>query len=268
MKKILVLILITIFTGAYGQNKMLVNAQIKAEYLCSFLIDTTDTYSLQNEMQTVLLDTVNKRQVFLPEGKFRQDSLYQNNGNLAEIINNYSRFRSVIPFTVCLDEQSKQVAVYVYINRNEKVFYRETYRQPQWTLTDSTKIWHNVVLKKATTHYKGKDWTAWYAPSIKIPASPYKFKGLPGLVVQLYDKKKFYEYTLQKLEKTDFSYLFDLTNGQEISPVNFFKEALKIKQQATLMYLNKYKVKIVTEDGKQVSPQLKKIRFNNEIELY
>ena len=268
MKKILVLILISIFTGVYGQNKMLVNAQIKAEYLCSFLIDTTDTYSLQNEMQTVLLDTVNKRQVFLPEGKFRKDSLFQNNGDLTTMVNNFSRFRSIIPFAVYVDEHSRQAVVTADVIKNEKVFYRETYRQPQWTLTDSTKIWHNVVLKKATTHYKGKDWTAWYAPSIQIPAAPYKFKGLPGLVVQLYDKKKFYEYTLQKLEKKPVTYILDLSEGQEISPVNFFREALKTSQKAALMYLSKFKVKIQTKDGKEISPQAKKIRFNNEIELY
>ncbi len=267
MSRIFVLIFVLGLNFVFGQNKIPLNVQLKAEYLCSFLVDTTDAYSLQNEMQWVLLDTVNKRQVFLPEGKFRQDSLNQNNGNLAQLVNDYSRFRSVIPFVVYVAPNSKDAIVSVDINRNEKVFYRETFKEPHWIITDSTKIWNNIVLKKARTHYKGKEWTAWYAPSIKIEAAPYKFKGLPGLVVQLYDKKRYYTYNLQKLEKMPYLYIFDLTNAQEISHENFFKKALEIRQKAALMLLSKYKIKILTEDGKKITPQMKKIRFNNEIEV-
>lgn len=43
--------------------------------------------------------------------------------------------------------------------------------------------------------YAGRNWTAWYTEDIPIQFGSYKFNGLPGLILEIYDDKEHYHFT-------------------------------------------------------------------------
>jgi GLPGLI family protein len=45
----------------------------------------------------------------------------------------------------------------------------------------------NWEAQKATTEFGGRKWTAWFCEEIPLSDGPYKFKGLPGLIVKISD---------------------------------------------------------------------------------
>lgn len=67
-----------------------------------------------------------------------------------------------------------------------------------WKLTHESKRLKNLLLQKATTIYGGRNWTAWFTKEIPFQEGPYKFHGLPGLIVELYDDKDNYRFELVK----------------------------------------------------------------------
>jgi GLPGLI family protein len=52
--------------------------------------------------------------------------------------------------------------------------------------TETKKI-GNFICKKATLNFRGSEIEAWYSEEINIPFGPWKFKGLPGLILELYN---------------------------------------------------------------------------------
>lgn len=80
------------------------------------------------------------------------------------------------------------------------VFYREklTY---DWTILDSVKIINKYNCKLATTNYAGRKWYAWFTEDIPIDVGPYKFKGLPGCVVNMYSDNNYFLYELMAYKK-------------------------------------------------------------------
>lgn len=78
-------------------------------------------------------------------------------------------------------------------------YYKEPMPKQDWTLAEGDSIVAGIACKKALTHFRGRDWVAWYAPEIPIPEGPYKFTGLPGLVFCLYDTAGQYLFTLGEL---------------------------------------------------------------------
>ncbi|QZE13776.1 GLPGLI family protein [Halosquirtibacter laminarini] len=64
---------------------------------------------------------------------------------------------------------------------------------------DTTIMGHSCSL--ATCHYAGRDYRAWYTLDIPISMGPYKFDGLPGLVMRVEDTKKQHVFQLYKIEK-------------------------------------------------------------------
>jgi GLPGLI family protein len=55
--------------------------------------------------------------------------------------------------------------------------------------------------QKATTDFGGRKWTAWFSTELPFQDGPYKFSGLPGLIVKIEDEDKSYSWVLQGNKK-------------------------------------------------------------------
>lgn len=97
-----------------------------------------------------------------------------------------------------------------YSNQNIKVFnkiirYNYVYsikNNLDWELhpADTMRI-KNYICYKATTKFEGREYVAWYTPEIPISDGPYKFWGLPGLILKVSDTENHYIFTLESFEK-------------------------------------------------------------------
>ena len=67
-----------------------------------------------------------------------------------------------------------------------------------WKIEKETKKVQNFSLQKATTNFGGRKWTAWFNTEIPFQEGPYKFKGLSGLIFEIYDSENLFHYTLVK----------------------------------------------------------------------
>lgn len=77
---------------------------------------------------------------------------------------------------------------------------RYTYDDPvilDWVITkEKKKDAQGNQLQKAEVFFRGRKWNAYFNPKIPISTGPYKFYGLPGLIVELYDDQNDYSFTL------------------------------------------------------------------------
>lgn len=76
----------------------------------------------------------------------------------------------------------------------------ETTPQIDWKILKDTMSFSGVACQKATTHFKGRNWTAWFATEIPFQSGPWKLNGLPGLIIEAYDDKKEVKFEFAGLE--------------------------------------------------------------------
>lgn len=71
-----------------------------------------------------------------------------------------------------------------------------------WDLShpDTLKI-GTYMCNKATTSFRGRNYIAWYTNDIPITFGPWKFHGLPGLILDMYDQTHKYEWIVTKITK-------------------------------------------------------------------
>ena len=55
--------------------------------------------------------------------------------------------------------------------------------------------------QRATAVFGGRTWEAWFAREVPIPEGPYKFYGLPGLIVKVADIRGQFAFELIKLRQ-------------------------------------------------------------------
>jgi len=63
-------------------------------------------------------------------------------------------------------------------------------RKLNWKITSDKQKIGNWNTQKATLDFAGRQWTAWFTTEIPLQDGPYKFYGLPGLIVKIEDKTK------------------------------------------------------------------------------
>ena len=96
----------------------------------------------------------------------------------------------------------------------QNIAYNEDVNFNWSILSDKVKI-GTYTTQKATTEFGGRKWTAWFSTDIPFQDGPYKFYGLPGLIVKIEDDGGNYSWELKGNKKIEnFS---DITYAETIS---------------------------------------------------
>jgi len=70
-----------------------------------------------------------------------------------------------------------------------------------WKISSDTATYGGLHCQKATGHFRGRDYTAWFCPDMPLHVGPWKLNGLPGVIVEAYDAKKDVQFMFDGIEK-------------------------------------------------------------------
>ena len=85
--------------------------------------------------------------------------------------------------------------------------YTEPWPSMQWTLGTEKQTICGYQCQKATCHWRGRDYEAWFTSAIPMKSGPWKFGGLPGLIMKIYDTKHLYTWEAVSVENGSFPIL-------------------------------------------------------------
>jgi GLPGLI family protein len=108
--------------------------------------------------------------------------------------------------------------------------YVENFEIPKWNILNETQEILSHPCKKATCRFRGRDYIAWYAIDIPISRGPYKFAGLPGLIMKISDTENLYSFECVGIEKANKPMYKDKKEGIETIPTSR-EEFTRIKKR-------------------------------------
>lgn len=185
------------------------------------IIDTTDYVLVYN--MAVIADTVkNKRfsgQVVLQIGSnwtkfygkyahcrdlgFTRNDEGQRDRTLEEKEACAGSGDEVAPYEIICDLHSSRLINIHHIpwTYNKLIKYEENKPDFAWKILDQEKDILNHRCFAATSEYAGRQWRAWFTPEIPINLGPWKFSGLPGLILMVYDTRQHYVFECLEIHK-------------------------------------------------------------------
>ena len=203
----------------------------KATYDLTWQIDSTNSESIQNE--TMVLFIGDKISRFSSESQYIADSIKEAYKDRERTQQSFNEMRSKMPmsalnFYVFKRQNSAQVSF------TEKIV-KDNYRYIQdiddlnWEILPETKEVAGFVAQKAKASFSGRDYTAWFTTEIPISEGPYKFRGLPGLILKISDNNDYYNFKLNGFKELndEISIEFEPEDYLEVSREKF----LEIKQE-------------------------------------
>ncbi|RLD73812.1 MAG: hypothetical protein DRJ02_08460 [Bacteroidetes bacterium] len=142
--------------------------------------------------------------------------------------------------------------------------YDENLNTFKWQLTNLIDTIGDYVAHCAYTDYGGRHWIAWYATDIPLNDGPYKFRGLPGLIIKLYDDQKHYVFDMVSMERSDKAMLIEYMDMGWVQTTR--PEFLKAQKNFRLDIINRAKEAGVDNEGQQRAVRSMTKR-NNPIEF-
>tara|TARA_R110002167_G_scaffold115853_15_gene290514 strand:+ start:2643 stop:3368 length:726 start_codon:yes stop_codon:yes gene_type:complete len=146
--------------------------------------------------------------------------------------------------------------------KNEKYYLvKEKLPEIDWTITEDTKAIGSHICYKANGNFAGRNYNAWFTTEISGFFGPWKFHGLPGIVLEISDQKNEVQFFATKISTVNIPLnIVDKTSDYSVVPRDEY-----------ILRLNKYvddlgkKIKSKISRGFNVKMQRPKIKT---IEIY
>lgn len=191
MRKYLYLLLL--FSAfVFGQNHRFV-------YEYQFVPDITAKDSIKKEI--MYLDITPSGSHYYSRKKFVSDSLMmaQIKEQMRSTPGSFS-VRSTGNPGLVKEEVVKSYPSFEQVLKTSINNYRYAISDPakmQWNISSEKEKIGEYMTQKATTSFGGREWTAWFSADLPFQDGPYKFHGLPGLIVKIEDATKTHRIILE-----------------------------------------------------------------------
>lgn len=153
---------------------------------------------------------------------------------------------------------------------DDRLYYPEAMDKLEWEILPETKRIKDYKVQKATTSFSGRKYVAWFTPEIPIAEGPYKFNGLPGLILEIADTKEHWVFEFFGLEKLSPKVKYKLNLNQFVKTDKEQLESLWYRYRRDPMgYAKNPNVKISAENHKKYIEAFTEMleKENNPIEL-
>ena len=130
--------------------------------------------------------------------------------------------------------------------------YEEDIPVQEWILTDDTCNILGYKCKSAVCDFRGRRWTAFYTDSVPVADGPWKFGGLPGFIMQVYDEGHQYEFTCVGINsKADRVMTIPEVPFNKTTRAKFYATKLRFDTDpfTYMMNVNGVNVNVVGADG-------------------
>lgn len=213
-------------SGLYYQH----NYMIKRE---GILQKETDTLFLAlGSTQSVYIDPIYKQELEKQRkariSRSRKakmiDGDHENLVDVAEFININSDYKEDDPGdpVQIYKNRSTGVVSSVYNSYVDNIICDQKIDQMhQWQMLEETDTILGYACQKASVSYAGRDYTAWFTTEIPINDGPWKFWGLPGLILKVIDNQELFEWLAIGLEKKDGDIVMSKVDYEKANPKQF-----------------------------------------------
>lgn len=193
----------------YGQD---CKSCSKFYYSLSYQSDSLDIHSksshvfalIRNENTSIFTDIQNKKADSL------EAIIWKNYNKNSTSISFKGVPNSKFKYYIVKDLNSIDTPIKIYDKIGSVNHMYEDATKIEWHLYNNKKNIAGFSCQMAKTKVFGRTFVAWFTSEVPINDGPYKFRGLPGLIIELYDEKNYFVFSLIRYQKQDIDIMTNL----------------------------------------------------------
>ncbi len=207
MKKNIFILFVLFFYTAKAQEDVKIDSlKYRIDYVLSYQNDSTDVHS--KDQEEFILMVGKEKSLFVSSNTYKRDSIKNEMFRSRNVsgLNLSNVPKSSFSYRILKNLYDKSVSFHDVFFRTP-INYQEKMNL-DWQITKDKEKIENLDCGIAYVNYGGRRFKTWYALEIPIAEGPYKFFGLPGLIVKMEDTKGYYKFELSRFK--------DVSNQKEL----------------------------------------------------
>jgi GLPGLI family protein len=208
MKKLIILLIFSNSICGYCQDKM-----INIEYEIFYNTDLPNT-----QYANLYINKSSEESIYIKKSKSKESKQVTKEVDNSITIKYNSKKNNSNYFNFKKDTLITSESVF-----GEDYLISEKITKLEWELIDETKSKDSITLSKAICEFRGRKYIAWYSLEFPLKYGPWKLQGLPGLIFEVYDESKRYNWFLKKISYEELEESFFVLDTENIKQIDIKK---------------------------------------------
>lgn len=222
MQKIILLSIVLLSMSCFSQSKMIV-----IEYEIFYNTDLPNT-----QYATLYIDQPLDKSIYKQKNKVNDNKVLKKDGENTVNVRYNSKKNNYNYFNFRKDTLISAEGIF-----GEDYIIAENVPRLNWKLVSEEKVKDSIHLSRAECQFRGRKYIAWYATEYPLKYGPWKLQGLPGLIFEVYDETRRYNWYLKKITYEPLNesiFILDIDNIkqidlQEYAKIKFYNESIDEK---------------------------------------
>ena len=256
MRKITILIVLcTIFNCAYAQLPPSPQTLERSECIDSTLVELIYTFKFKLNRNSNYSEDIRKVQIGKKYAKdfsfvvFYYDSIATE--RMKKGLQSQNIPSQTYPCEITTDINTHSISEKYRLMLNAGVLcYNSSVKPYEWQYSDAdTLTIAGHLCYKANTFFAGRHYRAWYTIDVPVPYGPYKFYGLPGILMKIEEENGLFVWELNKVEFVKKPiYVYKYENEQECTESKA-KQIIRKMMTSPISFLQSVGTKMMVKRG-------------------
>jgi len=179
----------------FDKYRTLDSASLKVSYKLTYIKDTTQLNTKYTDLQVLMIGKHTSKyfsQQYVEYNKYIKQLNKKSIPNAPRGTLSIEIFKDFIGNKLTVTDLKSDLG--------SSFLYKEDSPQITWTILNENQTILSYPCQKATTTFRGRKYEAWFTTKIPINNGPWKFGGLPGLILQISDKQNNYVFECTGIE--------------------------------------------------------------------
>jgi len=178
--------------------KTLDSAYLKVSYKLTYIKDTTKSDNKSTDLEVLLIGK--------HTSKYFSQQFAEYNEYVKQLLKLHKESfpgakEGTLGIEIFKDFNSNKLTATDLVTQMDLSFlYKEDFPKLTWTILNENQTISSYPCQKATTIFRGRKYEAWFTTNIPINNGPWKFGGLPGLILKISDTQNNYVFECTGIE--------------------------------------------------------------------
>ena len=254
---------IPLFSQENDRYAVIDEAKLRVNYTLTYRYDSTTPKIGKQEDMILLIGSEISSFLSLGYYRYREFQMTRPNASSIEYEQMVWETASDIRYRIYKNYPKGMITVMERVEFMDYFEYVEDIPEFGWEIQEDTMRIEGYLAQKAVCQYGGRTWEAWFTEELPFNDGPYKFCGLPGLILNMIDARRDYRFYFQSIEVPEEGTTIKWENKETVKTTK--KGLFKVIDQSAESVMRNFDDRTSTGTQKAIYKAMKS--RNNPIEL-
>lgn len=205
-----------------SKPRLVDSSAVEITYTADIVLDTLEPRKIRDIVVVQVGDSIQKYYGWVCWRCNMNNTVFQINETEQQVAIDPA-YKPVVDYAIYRNKRRPEILNRHLLPRMNDVAFEYTEPLPHfaWVITGDTLTIADYPCNRAEADYAGRHWVVWFTPAIPVDGGLWKFNGLPGLILEAFDKQGHFHFKLRNIKQARAPIFYYAMNKKSVTREKF-----------------------------------------------